>query len=106
VQRRANRLHAGGDVLRLGGDEHDLRAAIARAASGIERGRGAGFVGDRDDETAGRGCESGLERIAAGECRVGQRVAHDGLSGAGGMFTGATAREEHRVAGVDRRADV
>jgi hypothetical protein len=44
VQRRADRLDAGGGVLGLGGDEHDLCAGSARAASGIERGRRAGFV--------------------------------------------------------------
>jgi hypothetical protein len=63
-------------------------------------------VGDRDDEPAGRRGETGLERIAAGECRAGQRVARDRLSRAGGMFTGATAGEEHRFAGVDRVAEV
>jgi len=47
MQRCADRLDAGGRALRLGGDEHDPRAGIVRAASGIERGRSAGFVGDR-----------------------------------------------------------
>src|SRR5215207_9808245 len=54
MQRRADRLDAGWGALGLGSDEHDLRAGIARAASGIERGRSAGFVGDRDHEDARR----------------------------------------------------
>ena len=106
MQRRANRLDTGGGAFRLGGDEHDLRAGIARAASGLQRGGSTGFVGDRDDEAASRRSEAGLERIAAGEHRVGQRVANDGLSRSGGMFTGATPGEEHRFAGVDRHAEV
>ena len=93
-------------ALRLGGDEHDPRAGIARAASGIKRGRSACFVGDRDHQAASGESEPGLERIAAGECRVGKRVGHDGLSRAGGMFTGATAGEQHRFASVGRLADV
>jgi hypothetical protein len=106
VQRRADRLHAGWHALRLGGDEHDPRAGVARAASGIERGGSAGFVRDRHDESAGRVSESRLERVAAGERRAGQRVADDGPSRSGGMFTGAAAGEQHRFAGVGRRSDV
>ena len=96
---------AGWGALRLGGDEHDLRAGIARAASGIKRGRSACFVGDRDHQAASGEGEPGLERIAAGEFRVGKRVGHDGLSRAGGMFTGATSGEQHRFASIDRLAD-
>jgi hypothetical protein len=63
-------------------------------------------VGDRDDEPAGRGSEPGLERIAAGDGRVGQHFANDRLSRAGGMLARATPGEEHGLAGFDRVAEV
>jgi hypothetical protein len=43
VQRRGDRLEAGRHELRLGGDEHDLRAGVARAAGGVEGRRPASW---------------------------------------------------------------
>ena len=94
------------------GDRHHRRrpTRVPRRAEGRVRRRRAAFVGDPDDEAAGRRGERQLEGLLGPDGRVREagrvgRLAQDLGRGQGGMLGGPAAGDDDRLTRLEGRAD-